>query len=284
MINFKTKKTIKNSAENSRLQLGRLQVNIFCNLIFVFCFFGVFNFVDAATVNTTDKDTLRNGLVGHWTMDGKDVVNGVLQDKSGNGNNGQLVNIATSTFYTLGKIGQAFKFDGVDDSVNMGNVLNFERTDSFSFVAWVKRNQTGSADQIITKMINGGAYTGYMLAFSSTDTIIFYIRNNISNVAAVGTTGAFSGVDKWYHIVATYNGSSLAAGMKIYVNGNLVSAGAIENSLSASIVNTQPLQLAIRGTTINATSNPLNGSLDDVRIYNRALSASEIQQLYNMGR
>src|SRR4051812_20633288 len=74
----------------------------------------------AALLNKSANASLTNGLVGYWTFDGKDVVRGVVKDLSGNNNDGNLINIATSTFYTQGKIGQAGLFDGTDDRVDMG--------------------------------------------------------------------------------------------------------------------------------------------------------------------
>lgn len=237
----------------------------------------------------TTHAALNTGLVGYWGLDTRDMVlssgsAGVTIDRSSNTNVGTFNNFTSiRASRVIGKMMQGLYFDGTDDWVSMGNVHSFERTNSFSFTAWVKRNESGSADQIITKMVNSGAFTGYMFAFNSSDAIIFYLRNGLSNVAAIGTTAAFSDVNKWYHVAATYDGSSSVNGMKIYVNGVSVAVSTISNSLSATIVNTQPFQLGARGTTINATSNPLMGSLDDVRVYNRTLSATEVMSIYRLG-
>ena len=88
--------------------------------------------------------TLNSGLVGHWTFDGANITNGRINDISGQGNHGNTVSIATSTFYTVGKIGQGLNFDGVDDYVSKvvtnSSVLLYKdgnlTTRSVSF--WVK--------------------------------------------------------------------------------------------------------------------------------------------------
>ena len=61
--------------------------------------------IDSANIS---GDTLKSGLVGHWTFDGRDVVGGTIRGVSGNGSHGGAVNIATSTFYTSGKLGQGY--------------------------------------------------------------------------------------------------------------------------------------------------------------------------------
>ena len=91
-------------------------------LFFPIFFFSFFSFPHTASASKISVSpnilSLSNGLVGYWTFDGKDMRNGVVLDKSGNGNNGNLMNISTSTFYAPGKIGQAGNFDGGDDYVN----------------------------------------------------------------------------------------------------------------------------------------------------------------------
>src|SRR3989344_7002911 len=79
--------------------------------------------VDAGTIIGVSPNvmSLSNGLVGYWNFNNQDIRNGVILDKSGNGNNGNLMNISTSTFYVPGKIGQAGRFDGTNDVVNLGS-------------------------------------------------------------------------------------------------------------------------------------------------------------------
>src|SRR4051812_46151651 len=79
--------------------------------------------IHASVVNRTKTDRLANGLLAYWTFDGPTVsANSAVTDMSGNGNTGTLINIASSTFYSSGKIGQAFNFDGVNDSMTFSNL------------------------------------------------------------------------------------------------------------------------------------------------------------------
>src|SRR5574343_1726631 len=93
--------------------------------------------VGAFTVGTSVNaggDTLKSGLVGHWTFDGADLVNNVA-DKSGNGNVGSMINFAaTSTAKTGGVLGQALKFDGVNDYIDLGDTVS--QSGSFSICSW----------------------------------------------------------------------------------------------------------------------------------------------------
>src|SRR3989338_2123353 len=82
----------------------------------------------SASFTISRPPTNNIGLVGHWTFDGKNVVNGVALDSSGNGNNANLINIATSTFYSIGKIGQGFNFDGTNDYASTTRINNNEVT------------------------------------------------------------------------------------------------------------------------------------------------------------
>src|SRR3989344_4561342 len=88
--------------------------------IIALMFFGIYHYSDAS-FTISRPSTLNSGLVGYWTFDGADVTDKVY-DKSGQGNHGYFYGGATTTAKVKGKIGQALKFDGVDDRVNAGNI------------------------------------------------------------------------------------------------------------------------------------------------------------------
>src|SRR3989338_9195514 len=90
----------------------------------------------SASFTISRPPTNNLGLVGHWTFDGKNVVNGVALDSSGNGYNANLINIATSTFYSTGKIGQGFNFDGTNDRITLSSA-SLSMTSAMSVSAWV---------------------------------------------------------------------------------------------------------------------------------------------------
>jgi hypothetical protein len=206
------------------------------------------------------------GLVGYWTFDGKDMSNGRVLDKSGKGNNANLVSIATTTFYASGKIGQAFNFDGVDDQmiVNDSTSLNMSTTNSFTLSTWIMMEEfPGSYKPFIYKndapslWWNGSG-------------ILFRPGGTVSQLIA--TPSPALKLNKWYHVVASYDGTN----EKIYLDGVLIGQ---QTSVGTSGSNSDALYIG-NGTA----GNFFNKQMDDVRIYNRTLSEKEIKQLYNLGR
>jgi hypothetical protein len=238
-----------------------------------------------AKINVSQSPgTLANGLVGWWTMDGADTVwssatAGSEMDRSGNGNTGTLTNMNRSTSPVLGKIGQALQFDGSSSYIATNRQsTNFISASTGSISVWVK--PMGSSPSV------SNAYNG-LAVVSDADGIphgtcwgdygIF--RANISSTDAIWAENYDGSEEKiaipyannaWVHIVWVHSGGVLYA----YKNGTLVSSVAAGNSL----LSTCYLFIGTAGT-----SQYFNGSIDDVRIYNRALSASEVQQLYNLG-
>ena len=218
----------------------------------------------------SNKLTMNSGLVGWWTFDGEDVVNGVIRDKSGNGNHGNPINIATSTFYDVGKVGQGGRFDGVNDYVSVsdgGNVF----TSGYSSSFWFNKPSSGVQGIILGQWGAAGA--------GNASWAVTVEVNNKLNVAHYNTTDGTNfrsdtvttiNTNKWYHVVSVYDGSNIY----FYVNGSFSSSGSIGAEPQESNYNIWI------GDSFTGLGN-FNGSLDDVRIYNRALSASEVSQLYN---
>ena len=195
-------------------------------------------------------------------------------DLSGRGNNGTLVN---GVGYNSGNLG-SLVFDGVNDYVNFTDKPEFTFTDAkFSLEVFFRYvNKTDTDNSIIGKRDYGFTqreYNFYMYEPSSTPTLRFIIS---SNLTANWTTVESSTIQKntWYHAVAT---SDAGVG-RIYLNGVL---NATNNSMNSSTTNgTSPLTI---GNAFNSGSalQYFNGSIPLVRIYNRALTAQEIQQNFN---
>ncbi|MES3030861.1 MAG: LamG domain-containing protein [Patescibacteria group bacterium] len=202
---------------------------------------------------------LSTGLVGHWTFDGKDMLNGVMLDKSGNGNTGRFQNISTSTFFKAGKIGQAGSFDATDDYVNLGT--NFSSVLEITQCAWIKLNSAGSYPIILSS--KAGADTTE-IRFGGGDRLPHFLYNN---QFIGGSTPVELGV--WNHICGTTD----TATKRLYVNGVQVAQAGLGGS------NASHGQSYIGFRESHGVYFP--GLIDDARIYNRALSAVEIKQLYN---
>lgn len=210
--------------------------------------------------------TRDRGLVGYWTFEegsGTSVL-----DRSGNGNTGTWG--GTGTHYVAGKVGQyAGGFDGTgpNDYVNAsGDVLKLTR--QVSIAAWV--NPTSWTQYLNIAGYNNPGTIGYSFQIRSAACPAgIYLMAAIPTGTAAGPASV--SCDSWHHIVATYDGASI----KIYLDGDY------QNSTSDSDAMTynSSLPFAIGGDS--SRGRWLDGFMDDVRVYNRALSAGEIKAIYD---
>ncbi len=173
--------------------------------------------------------------------------------------------------------------DGVDDFVTMGDVsnLNFQRTDAFSISTWVKRGAFTATQILFSKMNSSGNYRGYMFYIAETsDTPQFLLRRDTSftfqRLLVIGSTTILD--NNWHHLVVTYDGSSTASGVKIYVDGisdTTTFTGAISDSI------TTPASVNIGARNNNNYLNDF--SCDEVSVFNSELSQSDVTSIYNGG-
>jgi hypothetical protein len=189
-----------------------------------------------------------------------------------------------SLFVSKAFLKNCLVFDGTNEYVIMNNILNFERTDTFSVSAWFKTG-TQKWEAVIAKGISSGTYRGWRLVTTNNpDSPYKRMRLDLINTAttnhlAVGTS--IEVVDnKWHHIVATYDGSSTPSGVKLYLDGVLDSSPVTYfNTLSSSITSTASLSIG----SIEGANFFWNGSIADVSVWNKVLSGSEVTTVYNMG-
>jgi len=220
-----------------------------------------------------------SGLISSWPGEGD------ANDNFGS-NDGTLQGGVT---FAPGQVGQAFSFDGVNDFVDFGNVLNFERTDLFTFTFWIQQEATlSSSNFIIAKQDNfnpqgSNNRQGYLITTRSDGKIAFSLINNqlggVSNwLGVLGSTNIRDGV--FHHVAVTYDGSSTAGGVSIYVDGVAEILNVISDTLSDTTRTTESFRFGARE---GATFALLDGLLDEVQAYDRALSADEIQAIFNGG-
>ncbi|MEK7144773.1 MAG: LamG domain-containing protein [Patescibacteria group bacterium] len=221
--------------------------------------------------NTSQNAKVTSGLVGLWSFDGPDIAGVTAYDRSGSGNNGTLTNGPTRT---AGKLGQGLKFDGVDDYVNVTNVSGaLDIGGNYLTISfWLKAGATtGYYETLIAKRVAGTGTANYQTYLNTvTRALGYYDGTTAVNTTFVPTVG------KWYHIVITVDKTATPK-TTFYVDGTQYSTG-------ASTIGSTNAGLLYLGNFDNATDEPFNGSIDDVRIYNRALSAQEVKLLYNNGR
>ena len=203
-------------------------------------------------------DDINQGLTAYYPLDGN------ANDVSGNGYNGTITGSIPAAD-RFGAANQAMFFDGIDDNIGIPEIdLTIQR----SFSAWVKTTTYGEI------VYRGWSYMGaYHYYFDILDTGNFRYGHTSG-----GTTTAISqsvvNDEYWHHLVATWDGSIV----NLYLDGELDTSQSYTNSPTGSSTN---------GSFIGASyynygdfRGHFQGFLDDIRLYNRSLSAAEVQTLY----
>ncbi|MDC1309611.1 immunoglobulin domain-containing protein, partial [Opitutales bacterium] len=215
---------------------------------------------ESGMVTVQVSDALINGLVGWWKFD---ETNGtVAYDSSGNGNDGNLTGGPT---WVNGKVGGALSFDGVNDSLFLNQ--DFFNNKSFTFSAWVKNSLNNR--HILNHGSSPDPHRHLFFTLSQSVpanlTFSFYTNDLVS---------PFTGDSGWKIFTATYEIPS--KDRRMYADGNLIASDVPATSYQG----VGPFVLGKRSW------GGLYYSLilDDIRIYNRALSAGEVQALYNLGQ
>jgi|GEM_PF-1423967 len=224
------------------------------------------------TINT---EIVTDNLVGHWKLDEGTGLS--TEDSSTSGHDGTLTN---GPNWVSGKDGFGLNFDGTDDYVNMGNqtTYQFEYNDPFSLSTWIKTD-TNLDRTFIGKLQNGGSYRGYYLFVNGGAE--GYVAGEIRSTATYRIYFKGSTVindNQWHHVVMTYDGSGVGAGVKLYIDGvqDTVVLN-IDNLQSNTIIDDAPFAIGAR----EAATSPYPGRIDDARVYNDVLSASEAVALAN---
>lgn len=200
-----------------------------------------------------------NGLAGYWKFD--EAGGSWAYDFSGNGNLGSLVNSPTRTASASCKAGMCLSFNGTSNYVNIPGIDIQFGSDDFTISAWVNPASFSAVGDILSDANGnvvfrvGGAYGSRAILF----------LNGWINYRYSGNFSA----ETWTYLVYVKEGQTLHA----YVNGVLA-----DSTLGGAI----PTTVGGMGSlNIGYLNSYFSGKIDDLRIYNRALSATEITQLYN---
>ena len=223
----------------------------------------------ATTANCpTFPASLTQGLVGYWPFCGNAL------DESGNNNHG-TVNGATLTTDRFGNAGSAYGFDGVNDFVQVAHSPTLILSTKLSISFWLNQvdYSMGVNERCPLGKVNS---VGDGISFETVDAIgtccgsQFYLRNGGQPVQYEDSSSM--PVNAWVHLVGTYDGTLL----KLYQNNNLLGTSSGPVDISSISVD-----LFFGKEGIN--NRFFKGSLDDIAIWNRALTPQEIQQVYNQG-
>ncbi|MBI4094803.1 MAG: prepilin-type N-terminal cleavage/methylation domain-containing protein [Candidatus Liptonbacteria bacterium] len=213
--------------------------------------------------------TKASGLVGYWNFD--EGSGTTANDSSGNTNTGTLTNMEL-TDWVDGKQNKALSFDGVNEYVSLGSNASLAPTD-ITVEAWFKLNTLG-VNQVITSQWWWSAWG--RLRVTSGNALEWTWVDSLEVAHSLTSSPLSTGV--WYHAAITFNKSATTA--KLYLDGQEVDFEAAPNiERGLAVLN------AYIGVREEATFGEyFNGAIDEVRVYNRALSASEISSLYSATR
>ncbi len=226
-----------------------------------------------SALSGNDRAAIENYLNRKYALNSvTESYQAYLQDSSGNSNDGTAVGGASST--TIGKFGNAGTFDGTNDYVTMTSSSSLNPTTGITMSAWVKRNSTGTRQIFLGKGdALSNATTQYWLELNASNQIYAYVSNGTTSTASTFTDLTITDTTTWHNIIATWDGTSV----KAYLDGKQSS---ITDTAVTGSLNTSSTNFSIgRVGTLN--SFYFNGSIDETRIYNRALSPAEVSQIYN---
>lgn len=187
----------------------------------------------------------------------------------------------------VGKISRSVKYNNtgataLGSKTNFGQNLRRERNKPFSVSAWIA--YTGSSGPIICAMQPASPFRGWLFNSYTSGFGLHIINTNGSNYLEVVANVAALTNGQFHHVVATYDGTSLAAGVQLYYDGVAQAKVVNGNSLSATAVyDAAELLIAGRGNNVVVDYGPMPGNVDDVALFDGVLTAADVAKLYARG-
>lgn len=215
-------------------------------------------------------EPITDNLISWWKLD--TLVADVIEDSWGtyNGTN-------HGASLVSGKINQALFFDGINNHVivtDPGTI--FDSIAEITVEAWIHLTSTATFDWAISKSNGYGTQDSWFLVTTSTGKVRWAVYTSGSRT--VNTVQTLS-PNTWYHIVGTYDGSAV----RIYINGELqeLAEGGTSGTLTGNVRNsTEDIYFGWRSRKDSGT--PYGGKIDEIRIYNHALTLDEIIHNFNL--
>ena len=219
-----------------------------------------------------------DNLVGWWKLD--QSSGNTVYDSSSKNNSGEVhTSMSLSGNGTLGKINRALTFDGSDDIVTIPDSDSFDfGTSSISITAWVKF-ESGAFGRY-TVIAGRGNFDIFELNKSSGDKLRMEMRyDDNSTIRAQESSASLTVADQWYHVAGIFNPSD--GSFTFYVDGSSQGVSFLDAQTGGTLKDSnEEVYIGAR----NGSSLYMEGLIDDVRIYNKALTSSEVEALYNQGQ
>jgi hypothetical protein len=221
------------------------------------------------------------GPVGYWKLDENTGIS--AYDASGNNQTGTLVN---SPEWVSGRLGNAVKFNGNNESIQIDDSAVLSPTNAMTVELWAKSSSLSTSDRIISKFYNSIAQHSWTMHLSGVDNTQLFVciastlADDCENDGYTST--GFWEANVWHHLTFVFDGSQStnSTRLKLYKDGNYVPFGGFQGTIPASIQDsTVPITI---GNMYSGTSgNSFNGNIDDVKIYNYARTPGQIVEDMN---
>ncbi|MHA1288232.1 MAG: LamG domain-containing protein, partial [Candidatus Thorarchaeota archaeon] len=236
------------------------------------------------SVQLRDLDRDAN-LVAHYKFNDNNSDGIQVRDETGN-NNGQLINGADLNVVSFFDDNALF-LDGVDDHVDIADDDVFSFTDGngndlpFSISAWVYPTFT-TQGEIVSKYNTSGNHREWVFSIMSNQSLRTALvkYNDYGTRIGVRTATGTIILNKWQHVAMTYDGSESSSGLKLFINGVEFST-TTDNSGSYAGMTNRDAPVSIGVSSIS--SYPFGGYIEELKIYDRAITLEEVQTLYTQG-
>ncbi len=210
-----------------------------------------------------------SGMVAWWRAEGN------ANDSIGNNNGFPVGNLG----YTNGEVGQAFVFDGSTSYIPLpaSASLNVGTNGGFTIECWIKPNYSEGAAMPITEW-DSSSTAGLTFWAESGHKIYLAIIDTQGNNHAIASTNDLLNTNSWQHVALTYDKASGNAA--IYYNGTITTNLNLGSFTPQTVY---PMNIGRRTATITGQGSTFHGLMDELSLYNRALSSNEIAAIYNSG-
>ena len=218
-----------------------------------------------------------NGLVAWYPL------NGDANDYSGNDYNG-LIEGAEAFQDAADESRVGYTFDSLEDYITTSNQIDENLSEGATFAAWVNVSELGNSGRFISNY-NGGAQggdcngrTGFIFTSNADNGLrLFYAIDGNDFVGRESLPNSLK-INTWHHVVGTWDGTLSSSSFKLYIDGVRSDESDFEEGSAAScgfLQSDYPFEFG-RGSCSSGPCAPLGGSIEDIRIYDKALTGNEI--------
>lgn len=222
-------------------------------------------------INMSLTDKMTDGLVGMWSFDGANMdwsqATAEARDTSGNNNHGDVSGAVAG----VGKRGQALDFDGTDNVIVSDSNNSLDAPSAVTISAWYRPDNMNAGYYVLASK-DGSGSSNYWLGRNTGQFGVTFYNLGWHNHWTVNSYTA----GQWYHVVGIIDSAN--DNVRLYVNGALDVATQAEDH--DMIVNNDSVYIG----KDNGNGTTIDGLLDEVRIYDRALSVDEVGDLYRLGQ